>query len=344
MHELVSIVTPTYNRSHFLKDVIDSLSQQTYPHWELLIVDDGSTDNTRDILHECTDKRVRYLQRNRAPKGANTCRNIGMDEAKGEFLIFLDSDDYLASFALSKRLTYLKEHPELDFAVFPGLCFIQNPGDDRRIAGNITEVGQELEAFLNRHNPWQTSGPLWRVSSLRIAKIRWHEGLKIFQDVDFHIRALAAQLNYANLQDEQPDFFWRNHTGDKITNHSTYVMHHAACVLFIDDVARELARKQLLNERKRGLLANYLFYIARIITQEKEWGIAIEVWYFALEESYVTKNKFYKGCFLLSLFRIFYFKWMRESLVVKRVLKQIYRRLNFDKTSVQPLYQGKVKL
>lgn len=86
-----SVITPTYNRAHMLSKAIESVLAQTFTDWELLIIDDGSTDNTKQEVQKFTDKRIRYFYQPNAERSA--ARNNGISLAKGEFICFLDSDD-----------------------------------------------------------------------------------------------------------------------------------------------------------------------------------------------------------------------------------------------------------
>ena len=88
-----SIIIPTYNRVAFLPKAIESVLAQTYPDWELIIVDDGSTDNTHEVVSLYTDERITYIYQENAERSA--ARNNGIVHAKGEYVCFLDSDDYL---------------------------------------------------------------------------------------------------------------------------------------------------------------------------------------------------------------------------------------------------------
>ncbi|HUH52264.1 MAG TPA: glycosyltransferase family 2 protein [Flavobacterium sp.] len=95
---LVSIIIPTFNRAHLIGETLDSIIAQTYTNWECIVVDDGSTDNTEVLMnsYQQKDKRFKFHHRNSdKPKGANSCRNIGLDLAKGNYLVFFDSDDLM---------------------------------------------------------------------------------------------------------------------------------------------------------------------------------------------------------------------------------------------------------
>lgn len=88
---MISIITPAYNRAALLPRMINSVRNQTFEAWELIIVDDGSTDHTRDVVNSFEDSRIKYFYTSNS--GAADSRNTGAGNATGEFLIFLDSDD-----------------------------------------------------------------------------------------------------------------------------------------------------------------------------------------------------------------------------------------------------------
>jgi glycosyltransferase involved in cell wall biosynthesis len=90
-----SIIIPTYNRANFIADTIQSVLDQTFPYWECIIVDDGSTDNTKEIVNKINDKRVRYYWKKNEER--SVARNYGIKKAKGKYICFLDSDDYYKS-------------------------------------------------------------------------------------------------------------------------------------------------------------------------------------------------------------------------------------------------------
>jgi glycosyltransferase involved in cell wall biosynthesis len=100
---LISVVIPTYNRVSCILPCIDSVIQQTYRHFELIIVDDGSTDGTLKLLESLTDPRIQII-RNKENRGANAARNTGIQRAKGVFLAFQDSDDVWTRDKLSRQL------------------------------------------------------------------------------------------------------------------------------------------------------------------------------------------------------------------------------------------------
>lgn len=111
IYELVSIITPSYNSSKFAAQTIESVLAQTYPHWEMIIVDDVSPDNSNTIIEEYVrkDSRIKLikLERNSGPAVA---RNRGIEEATGRYIAFLDADDLWLPEKLEKQLVFLDQH------------------------------------------------------------------------------------------------------------------------------------------------------------------------------------------------------------------------------------------
>ena len=92
---MISVVTPTFNRKEMLKDVIDCLSNQTYKDWELIIIDDCSTDGTQEMMSEYkSNSKIRYYRNEVNTKNPGINRNKGFNLANGEYVVFMDDDDY----------------------------------------------------------------------------------------------------------------------------------------------------------------------------------------------------------------------------------------------------------
>ncbi len=100
---LVSVILPTYNRASLLVEAMESVLRQTYPHLELIVVDDGSTDDTAQQVHRFADPRIRYLRLD-ANRGVSHARNRGLQEARGELIAFQDSDDLWAPDKLARQV------------------------------------------------------------------------------------------------------------------------------------------------------------------------------------------------------------------------------------------------
>lgn len=210
---LVSIITPSFNRADLIGETFASIQRQTYPHWEHLVIDDGSTDDTRAVAqqHAQEDERIRLMQRDRAPKGACTCRNIGVERAEGVYVLFLDTDDLLAPYCLEQRVAHMQQHPDQDFAVFPMLLFHHAPSDASQL-WNVDTPTPDLLRVLHMDPVCQGTGTLWKTDAFR-AIGAWDERLAIWQDIELHLRAFSGDLRYGKRFDLPPDVYIRKHEG-----------------------------------------------------------------------------------------------------------------------------------
>lgn len=109
MEDLVSIITPTYNCGKFINETIKSVLNQTYKNWEMIIVDDYSTDDTEKIVLKINDERIKY-HKLKTNSGAAIARTTAMQLAKGSYMAFLDSDDIWAEDKLEKQLNFMKKN------------------------------------------------------------------------------------------------------------------------------------------------------------------------------------------------------------------------------------------
>lgn len=218
---LVSIIVPTYNRGFIIKDTLASVQKQSYQHWECIIVDDFSEDDTKEIVETVakTDQRFKYAL-NQNKKGAPGSRNTGFDLSKGDFIIFLDSDDLLSSDCLVKRLSFA-EKKDADFYCFATGAFKEKPFDTNIVWNYLHKPENDLLRFLQQDMPWCVYGVLWTRAFLQ--KIGpWDESLLCWQDWDMHLRALLNKdVQYHKAEDEATsvDSFYRlNHSHTSIAS------------------------------------------------------------------------------------------------------------------------------
>ncbi|PWJ43302.1 glycosyltransferase family 2 protein [Sediminitomix flava] len=217
-NSLVSVIVPSFNRATLIGETLDSVLAQTYPHWECIIVDDGSTDGSQEVVRSYIkkDKRFKFYERVREPKGASVCRNIGLENCKGDFCLFVDSDDLLKENCLEDRLAFFRENRSLDVVVSQGSIFYQNIGDSQELCNKLSDTispQKVIVDYLQRNANWQTTGPLWKTEFL--GKVQWDEKFSNWQDREFHIRQLLRNPKIAFKED--PDYFLRKGDQRSIT-------------------------------------------------------------------------------------------------------------------------------
>lgn len=112
----VSVIVTTYNRANYIKEAIDSVLSQTFRDWELIVVDDGSTDGTSEILHTFSelDKRICWMRQPNA--GSAASRNAALARARGNYISFLDDDDRWLPEKLETQVAFMESHPEIGFS------------------------------------------------------------------------------------------------------------------------------------------------------------------------------------------------------------------------------------
>lgn len=113
-HVFFSVIIPVYNRSHLLPETIRTVISQTYPHFEILIIDDGSTENIRQVIDDkfSKDKKVKYFHKQNEERGA--ARNYGLNKATGDFAVFFDSDDFMKPHYLEMLNKVIEENPQVN--------------------------------------------------------------------------------------------------------------------------------------------------------------------------------------------------------------------------------------
>ncbi len=196
----LSIVMPVFNHPNDVRVMIDSFLASSYQDWELLVVDDGSDEETLSLLYQYaeTDARVLVLQRDRQPKGAQTCRNMGLTKSQGEFVCFFDSDDYITPTCLEQRVRALEERPDLDFMVFRNGTL----SEKGFIANGCFNVygypiySDDIRAFCQRTLPFVVWNNIYRKQSLLKYNICWDENLKSLQDAQFNMDCLVVGMKY----------------------------------------------------------------------------------------------------------------------------------------------------
>jgi glycosyltransferase involved in cell wall biosynthesis len=201
----VSIIIPAYNQGHYLEAAVKSVLAQTYPDFEAVIVDDGSTDATRQVAAGFKDARVHYIyQENRGLSGA---RNTGISSTTGEYVTFLDSDDLFLPEKLALLVAVLDEQPEIGLAAGQALLIDQDGGRiDREFQ---TRLPQDLDQFLVS-NPLHVGSVLLRRSWLEKVGL-FDESLRACEDWDLWLRLVRGGCSMTCL--DQPVSLYRVHVG-----------------------------------------------------------------------------------------------------------------------------------
>lgn len=147
---LFSIILPTYNRSHIISETIKSVIDQTYDRWELIIVDDGSTDKTKEVVEKFikNDNRIRYIYQENSERSA--ARNNGIYNSKGDFICFIDSDDLFREYHISKLNETIKSTENKNAIFIAGQSLLNSGEIEELTEENIQTSSPDF--FFHKYN------------------------------------------------------------------------------------------------------------------------------------------------------------------------------------------------
>jgi hypothetical protein len=209
----VSVIIPFLNAENFIREAIESVLAQTYTEWELLLVDDGSTDGSTAIARNHTELnpgRIRYLEHeDHVNRGISASRNLGISHARGEFLTFLDADDVWLSGKLQRQVAVMKQNPDVALMFNPAFIWKDgvkgpqrmplSPGRLSRGAWLITLLAREgADAF--------PSAVMIRTDAA--VKLGGFEGTNLYEDQTTWIK---FSLNSTVYYDEEAVALYRSH-------------------------------------------------------------------------------------------------------------------------------------
>lgn len=257
MNSIVSIIIPNYNKGNYVQHSLNSLLRQTCHEWEAIVVDDCSRDESWDLIqnYAAKDARIRAF-RNETNKGGNYSRNFGARKAHGEYLIFLDSDDWLADDCIENRVQEFEkgENKDADLLVFN----MMSTKDGKN--GSIWRYGDRrkpLVSFLRHEIPWSIMMPVWRRPAFeRIGG--FDEAFSRLQDVELHTRTLLNGLKFRFAQRKSPDCFYNIEEARMTTNHVRAAENFAkACGMYVQKM-RGLIQETNKSDKEKTILINAL--------------------------------------------------------------------------------------
>lgn len=249
-----SIVIATYNRAEFLKKCLSSLLAQTDRDFEVLVCDDGSTDNTREIVDQYTDRLdLKYflLERSGAPAGP---RNHGIRQAQGEWICFLDSDDSWTPNKLREARQYLGDFD----VIYHQLTRV----DDKKETGMIGGATSSWEDILTLGNPIPTSSAVVRKSYLDKIGL-FNVSLKSVEDGDLWIRMFQAGARFVYIPKKLGFYYWK--PGHNLASANESSLHWNSQVL-------DMYEKRFSSSRVRDSAhASLDFRRAQVYFTERRW-------------------------------------------------------------------------
>ena len=218
--KLISIIVPIFNAGNFLEETIESVLQQTYTNWELLLIDDGSTDSSPEIALRYAGNypdKVRYLEHeNHENRGACASRNLGISQAKGEYIALLDSDDVWIAKKLEQQSTILDSHPDVGMIYGTSLYWKSWTGNSEDAKADfVSELGMSPDRVYRPPDLITRCYPLGKAPPpcpsdvlLRRAAIQgvggfeesWRGKYQLYEDQAFFVKIYLQESVYASGQ------------------------------------------------------------------------------------------------------------------------------------------------
>ncbi|SDR69091.1 glycosyltransferase family 2 protein [Christiangramia echinicola] len=209
---MVTIIIATFNRSYLIEEMLSSVLDQTYKNWECLIIDDGSTDATQEVVLSWTkrDQRFKYSHRTeKYAKGLPGCRNYGLDLAKGDYIIFFDDDDIAHPDNLKSCLNEF-HHRTIDYCRYLRKTFIGqfNIKFDRSDDYNVELLdNKDIPDIIIGKIPFNSCQVMWKSSCFD--EVRFNEELMYAEEWECYSRILTQGVNGISI--EKVLFYGRKH-------------------------------------------------------------------------------------------------------------------------------------
>lgn len=247
MNPTVTIIMATYNRAHFIEETLNSISAQTYSNWECLIIDDGGTDNTLEVITPIldNDSRFKFLKRpDNYKKGLPGCRNYGIDLAQGDYIIFFDDDDIVHPDNLKISLEVIQDQ-NVDFCHYQKMSFEkQKPIINNTPITIIAPLTREdIKKLVTQEIGLASCTVLWKKKCFNT--IRFNETLLYAEEWECYTRIISENFKGTIISNFL--YYNRKHaksnTGEFYSNNCIRRESYAKAILL---VLQNLKEKQLV--------------------------------------------------------------------------------------------------
>lgn len=206
LNPLVSVIMPVFNSAPFVAQAIESVQRQAYPHWELIIVNDGSTDDSEKVIESVADPRIRYIFQEHG--GVSRARNTGLARMNGEFFCFLDADDYMPPQSLSSRIGMFRHDDSVYFV--DGVVLRKNVELTQTISVYQPELTGDPRPALLKLSSACFLGNTWMVRRKKGYRYAFEESLTHLEDFLFFL-TLSSHGKYSFVQNE---ILWYRQSGN----------------------------------------------------------------------------------------------------------------------------------
>lgn len=253
---MFSIIIPCFNAGLTIKNTLNCLQYSGYHNIEIICIDDASTDNTINIINEYSASLNIKIINNQINKGVSYCRNLGIENASSEYIIFLDSDDEFTSHLFTSLSENIQAHPRLDVFSFSFLRLGGHHKDTKSYSNkkfnNIILNGAEFtKLFLTKQIAQHVCSVAIRRQFLTDNNLKFNENSSLGEDIAFQIKCMSLSKQVMYLA---KDYFHYNYNPDSVTNRK-YAEKHLSCTQNYPDL-----HQFFIDHNKNDLLPFLNFY------------------------------------------------------------------------------------
>ncbi|WJE12962.1 glycosyltransferase family A protein [Lactococcus petauri] len=279
---MISVIVPVYNAEQYLAECLDSILGQTYQNLEVILINDGSTDNSLKIIEKYAENDVRIKAFSIENSGPAKCRNFGLEHFSGDYLMFIDSDDYICKDLIENLFSYVKTDSEIAMCKFSKDVHKVGAGDKSL----ITQTEMFVDSVKQMYSPsFASSGPVCKLYGRKIFDKLRFPTIAMYEDAAISLQALsfASKVSFIDYFGYYYRFNPESITNTKISEKNFAIFDKNRIVLdFItkyEPEAYDLAKKICINDndyvmlestRVKGQVSKELF--SRLFRQNQEFS------------------------------------------------------------------------
>lgn len=311
MSKTISFIIPVYNVEKYLNECVDSILRQITSDCEIILIDDGSTDSSGTICDEYAnrDSKVRVIHQNNG--GLASARNAGLDHAQGNYIAFVDSDDYLADGCVSRIISWINSGGS-DICFMRAQKFFPNGKtqqlDDEIKAEEMKKDKSAVIKYLSQRSkyPGSPCTKILRRSLIEENSLRFPEDGRVSEDLGFVLQCIL----FANSYDSLPFnyYYYRQAREGSITNKITY-RSFGGLKLFVEESVDLLTENRIA----KGLLEKYMMSFVA-------YEYSIMVWQYGCIEKKWTKEA---ECFLKDYSWVLKYSNTKKTKIIRKLIEYI---------------------
>ena len=270
MNKKVSIIVPVYNAEKYLTECLDSLINQTLKEIEIIIINDGSTDNSKEIILDFARKDKRIIVIDSPNEGVSAARNKGLQHAQGTYVGFVDADDYLDT-TMYEKLYESAEEQNASLAVCNAWVVADKGEPKKRLQLENKEIAVSDKAvlirdFLNFKYDFANWNKIYALDIIRQYQLKFDQKLAIWEDLLFNLEFLAYAKKMVTLN--EPLYYYRLHTASVIARSDLllskqYNAVFDAYITFCTKNDLQVEKEVFMEERAQNCIAN-LFVLLKL--------------------------------------------------------------------------------